>query len=316
MKRLADLVGQKIEDLGQILEVHPVKVGDIEVGMKGLVIRDKDSGDVKGVSVLDSNYVLLTHKELRDTFLAELRKYYDGKVSEVRKIWKNGKRYVGKFMLEDYKVSFDTAYDDTNSKDSIAPIITIKNSYDKSFAVTVEWGVYRFTCENILDRIWHGSEVVRSQHTNKLFEVDFDMELILEISKAIIRHIPKLNKIKVDVLNEIYQLSEWLNEPLLYQWMKEIRSKEVKRLNTLWHLINELTYITTHKPKVKVKTKSGVVVYKSVVPPKKFGRVYLFILDRIKSNLDPMYEEIRELIGDIPEEEIEDRIKSSFEIIT
>lgn len=299
MEVLKNLTGKTVEDIDQVLEILPVKVGDYAVADKrGVIIKRNDK--VRGVTILDSNYVLLTHKELRETFLNELTKHYNGKIEEVEDIRRSGKQYVGKFMLLDYKVDFDSIYEKTNGrppKDSIAPIITIKNSYDRTMAVSVEWGVYRFTCRNIMDRIWSGSEVVRYQHNQRLLEIGFDMGMIIEISRLITQNVPELNRIEVDGLKAIYQLSEMLDEPLLYQWEKNVRAKRVREIKTLWHLINELTYITTHKPKMKVKTGSGIVVHKSVIPPKKFNKVYAYILDQLKHHLDPMYRQISDLLS-------------------
>lgn len=318
MEKIKNLVGTDLtEVIGSNeynLKIDHVSVGDVIIPNKiGIVITNKEK---IYSSIVSDEYIFISHTELKNNFLKQLKEVYKGELIEKEK---GILRYKYSVILKDmiYKIS-EIPYEIRNNLpgqdlgDEIAPILSIKNSYNGKDKISIEFGIYRFYCKNILDRIFKAFLQVSYIHRGKIIEdLDFNIPLIVEIINLISVNFRKLIDIKVNGEEFVKEYSKFINNKLVYTYLTKFRSEYISGDISLWQAINEITYLTTHRPKVKIGNK-----IKFILSQREIRKSVMFLYNFLETYLSDLYKELNILLQDTNytvAEEIEDNYDIEIE---
>jgi len=312
MEKLKNLVGQRIEEKFENYS-HQLLIDKVSIG--GRILENRigiiviNNGEIKGNAILSSDYVLLTHSELKEKFLNELRTVYDGKV-EIKEITSpNGMQYRLNVLLKDiirkvedipYEIRKSTNLFDqklVGANGDISPILSLTNSYDGSKKVVLTFGLYRYFCLNILTRAFSSRNTIRYSHIgDSLFKIEFNMPLIMNVMNIILDNIETLVKIKVNGNEMIKRIAEYIDSQIVEKYLETYRAEMFKDPN-LWEIINEITYLTSHKIKIKLRGRKRLLLSSGQA-----NKLNNLVYDLLEEYLNPMYQELKELLGEENEE--------------
>ena len=294
MEKIKNLIGKEFtESLSSKswkVKIDNVLVGDIVVPDKaGIIVQDNDK---IYTSIVSDSYVFISHTELKEKFLNQLSQVYNGGLIEREE---GVMRYRYSVILKDliYNIS-DAPYEYPGQKigDKIAPIITIRNSYNGKDRISIDFGIYRFFCNNILSKVFRAFFNASYIHRGEIKEdLNFNMPLIMEIVKLISENLKNLVEIKVDGKEIIKEYSEYIDNPFVYHYLNKIRKEYIEGEKSLWQIINEITYITTHKPKVKVNNK-----VRMLITSRQERKTISFLYNLLEKYLNNLYKELDTLL--------------------
>ena len=276
---VVSVVGNLIEDIPKPVYVDYVKLGKYKTPAIGIY-------NGKKVAIVSNRYKLITNKLLLDTFENTLKNYYTGEIE--KEIKTNGMGMVARYLLKDMEFEFGKEvweeekdlqlYNIENGKliqrgslnDKLKPIITVYNSYDGTYPIAVGFSFYRVVCRNILFSNLKTTRLIYARHTGKanIYDLTIRLDIMFSIMKNIVEKMKEFVKIKVPATILMQIATELDREEHFKVWFNEYRELDITIPNleiSLWRLINEITYLTTHTPKAKINKRVRYVLSKTLV---------------------------------------------------
>lgn len=221
------------------VELIPIKANEILIPKKSAVIRTDTQ---QSIGIVSSQYGLLKHKDIIDSFRKALS---DHKYEEKIEINKNGAHLFSTYRLPEIQ-------HEVKKGDFVAMQFIAKNSYDGTKSFSLMLGALRLVCSN---GMIIGNEFF-SYSQKHMYGISSSNSLVLEnrivelitYFKDSIPVMKRMSDTKVKVPNEILFNQKYLSLPkYVINSAKEIFEK--KQANTVWEYYNALTFVISHNLK-------------------------------------------------------------------
>jgi len=236
-----ELVVKEIKNIPEVEEI-PIKVYEKDTKYKAIVQKENK----KTLSVVGINYQLKQHKEIYE-YISKLKDYQIC----YAEVFKNGKILMIEMIKKDEK----------EQKHELLPgdfylrKLRIFNSYDESYALSVQAYGLRLVCKNGMVAPGYTTRF-KKVHTFKNINLE-DLEKYIELAdnawKESEQVLQKANITKIDVDTTIVKYLKYFPK----KYIDLIRGK-VKTVDTVYNLWNAVTNVVTYNMAPRLRTNTLV----------------------------------------------------------